>query len=138
MPGLFKNENEESTCGPNPMKYDYLRTSPVRERPKMVAIWGGEYFRDWRKAGCFVLLSLPSSASAAWNGFVLSRWAWAAFGFVAGELLVFAGFISICSGMASSNWGTYFRETEPVRFWLSVAICGLGYVLVMAGMWLGR
>lgn len=37
-------------------------------------------------------------------------------------------FVSVRSGVASSNEGTFFRVREPLRFWVSTAIPALAYI----------
>ena len=120
------------------MKYDHFRCLPVEARPKMIAIWGGEYFTDGRRLKWFLLASAPGLASAITNVVWSSRWKWAIAGMIGTEWLVVAAFTALCSGMASSNWGTYFRISEPIRFWTHVGFMGLAYTLVMAGMWVGK
>jgi hypothetical protein len=58
-------------------------------------------------------------------------------------VLVFGGtisvvlFVDLLSGIASSNIGTYLRRTEPVRYWISVAVVTLVYLaLSIAGYWM--
>lgn len=36
-------------------------------------------------------------------------------------------FVFLSSGMSSSNSGTYFRKTEPVRFWADIGLLSAGY-----------
>lgn len=85
-------------------------------------------FREWRTLRWFFALSIPvvGSAFAVWmhgHGF------WRAAGLL---LLGFAVstvlFISLCSGMASSNFGTYFRKTEPLRYWADVVLLSVAYI----------
>jgi hypothetical protein len=82
-----------------------------------------------------VLLPVLSSAGAAW---VRGR--------AAGEVVLLLAigvvvsvilFVVLCSGVSSSNWGTYSRRSEPVRYWLDVGILCLAYVgLCLAGYWM--
>ena len=39
-------------------------------------------------------------------------------------------YVAVCSGMVSSNHGTYFKDREPVRFWLSTGVCGVIYLVL--------
>ena len=119
------------------MKYDYLRKIPVNERPKMIASWEKGFFANKKHLTWLLIFTLPGLFSAAWNGFILSRWAWASFGFVGTEFMIITGFAALCSGMSSSNWGTYFRDLEPFNFWLDMMFFAGGYILVMIGMWVG-
>lgn len=119
------------------MKYDYLKDVPVRSRPKMLSVWGKAFFTDSKRVRWLVLASFPGVASAIWNA-ILSRWVWALFGLVLSQVLVLIGFTTICSGMASSNWGTYFRSSEPGRYWAEVVFIVGAYAFVMTGMWMGK
>ncbi len=103
----------------------------------MLSVWEKTFFTDCRRVRWLVLASLPGVASAIWNA-VLSRWIWALFGLVLTEALVLVGFTTLCSGMASSNWGTYFRASEPVRYWTDVVIIAGFYAFAMTGMWIGK
>lgn len=119
------------------MKYDYLREVKAENRPKMVACWDKKYFKKKNYMILLILYSLPGMVSALWNAFGLARWAWASFGAAASELLVLIGFNAFCSGMSSSNRGTYFRDLEPFDFWLDMMFIIGGYVFVIIGMWIG-
>lgn len=113
-----------------------LRQVPVRERPRMIAALprGWLYFRSWRTLRWFVLLCLPGigSALAVW---LRGHGLWQALGlWVLGFAAAILIFVDFCSGMASSNIGTYFRESEPVRFWTSVGLlCAVYTALCCAG-----
>ena len=44
-------------------------------------------------------------------------------------------FVFLCSGMSSSNTGTYLRSREPVRFWAEIGLLGAAYIaLSCAGL----
>jgi len=45
--------------------------------------------------------------------------------------------ISIASGFSSTNTGTNFRDSEPVRFWADNCITGGGVLICCLGAWLG-
>jgi hypothetical protein len=54
--------------------------------------------------------------------------------FVLGGAFAAAAFLDVCGGVTSSNWGTYYREQEPVRYWISVGVSAAMYlVLSVAG-----
>ena len=110
--------------------HDYLKDIPVTERPKMVPLFpsGASCFRAWRSLRWFLALLLPitGSAVAYWLrkheiGFIL-------FICIVGALVAACLFVALCSGMASSNWGTHFRQTEPIRYWLQIVVMGIAYV----------
>ena len=69
-----------------------------------------------------------ASASALWfrkqeTGFVLLL------GLIGVTVTAFL-FVFLCSGIASSNWGTHFRRREPVRYWLQVVVIAAAYIFV--------
>jgi hypothetical protein len=91
---------------------------------------GWRYFSTWRTLRWFLALSLPpiGSAVAVWmhgHGFWQAAGVWL-FGFVISIPL----FVSLCSGMSSSNKGTYFRRTEPERYWVEIALMVAVYIAV--------
>lgn len=104
----------------------------------MLSVWEKEYFLNWRYVRWFIFASVPGLASAIGVAVALSRWKWAILGFVLTELLVYLGFVTLCSGTVSSNLGTHFRSSEPIRYWIGVSVILAGYVLVMAGIWIGK
>lgn len=110
--------------------HDDLRSVPFEQRPKFLPVFprGWVYFRSWRTARWFLAMQVPvvaSVAAAVVRGLPYSGVAvLAALGLVVTALL----FVTVLSGMASSNTGTYFRDREPVRFWQHVAVLGIGYV----------
>jgi hypothetical protein len=88
------------------------------------------YFAAWRRLRWFLLLVLPMlcSTSAVYirgRGMVA-----AACSVVLGVAVAAALFVELCSGMSSSNWGTFYRRREPVRFWLAIAWWGLCYLVI--------
>lgn len=111
--------------------YESLKDMPVARRPKSLELfpWGTPYFRAWRFLRWYLALLLPLAASAAalWlaRGPVQSLVV-----FFGGALVAAALFVEVCSGMASSNWGTHFRQSEPVRYWLQVAVTAVGYLFL--------
>jgi hypothetical protein len=43
-------------------------------------------------------------------------------------------FTTIASGIESSNWGTFFRRREPIRFWIGASMLTLCYAgMCLAG-----
>jgi hypothetical protein len=117
------------------MKYEYLRSVPVEDRPKMIPLWGREYFTHWQSLRWFLLLSIPSLGSTLWNLFALGRWKGPLFGLLVCQYLVAVGFVSMCSDMCSSNWGTHFRSSEPFRFWVGLSVIVFAYTLGMGAIW---
>jgi hypothetical protein len=103
----------------------------------MLSAWEKSYFTGRKRITWFVLASVPGVLSAIWNA-AISRWMWAMIGLVLTEVMVLVGFTTICSGMASSNWGTYFRASEPGRYWTEVLIIAGAYAFAMTAMWIGK
>ena len=120
------------------MKYDHLRQIQPKDRPKSLSIWGKEYFSRWKYLKWFILASIPGITNALVMGFSLNRWQWALFGFAICQYLTIVGFISLCSGTCTSNWGTYFKDKEPWPFWIHMLIISGAYVFVICLMWLGK
>ena len=120
--------------------HDPLQDHPVSERPRMMGALprGWIFFRTWRTLRWFLLLALPSIASAVavWmrgHGYLQAAGLWL-LGFAVAILI----FVFCCSGMSSSNTGTYFRQTEPVRFWSEVVLLSIVYVALCCGGFLWR
>ena len=116
------------------MKYDHLRELPVSERPKMLTpVYCREYLSG--QYLCFLLLLvLPIIANAVIGGVILQQW-WAVLSGVIGLAGVSIFHIAISSGMISSNIGTYFRESEPTRFWISCFFVICAIILPSIGVW---
>jgi len=107
---------------------------PPGSRTRMLPLFpaGAAHFRHWRSLRWFLLLVLPVLAS---SGAALIRgkgFAPALVVLVVGAAAAVALFVVLASGMISSNVGTYFRRTEPVRYWISVAVVVGGYLLLCA------
>lgn len=112
--------------------HEDLKDIPVTERPKMVSLfpWGAPYFRAWRSLRWFLALLAPIVASA----FQLWRHKHGVgvailFGFI-GAWAAATLLVTLCSGMASSNLGTHFRQTEPARYWSQTGFIGAVYLAV--------
>jgi hypothetical protein len=116
--------------------HEHLKSIPVEHRPKMISLFpaGACYFRTWQTFRWFLVLLWPVASSVA-SIYVRKH----AIGVVilvglTGVFVAATLFVDLCSGMASSNWGTYFRETEPRRYWSQVAIvAGIYGALSSAG-----
>lgn len=112
--------------------HENLKDIPTAERPKMLPLfpWGAPYFRAWHSLRWFLLMVTPiiASTSTLWfrkqeTGLVLFL------GLIGAAVTAFL-FVALCSGMASSNWGTHFRRGEPVRYWLQVVVIAAAYIFV--------
>jgi hypothetical protein len=119
-------------------EYEYLRKTPPGERPKFFRLSGKNCFADRKYLLSFLLCSVPGAVSFAWNAAVLYRWKQALLGFVISEFCLVAIFDQLCSGVASSNWGTYFRKTEPIRFWMNIIVLICAYIFILSGIWFGK
>lgn len=90
------------------------------------------YFQEWRTLRWFLLLSLPPLVSGV--SFWLRRHQAGGaifFGFVGVAMDAYL-FTALCSGMTSSNWGTYFRDREPIRYWFEVVLLAAVYLALPA------
>jgi hypothetical protein len=119
--------------------FEEIESVPCAARPRSIPVFPGglRFFRDWKTAKWVLLMLLPvlSSAGAAWVRGRAAREAviLLAVG-VAASVVVF---VMLCSGVSSSNWGTYSRRREPVRYWVDVGLFGLAYIgLCLAGYWM--
>ena len=108
-----------------------LRDMPVADRPKMVSLfpWGTPYFRAWRTLRWFLALLTPIVVSAfqLWrhqHGIGVAIFC----GFI-GVWVAASLFVTLASGMASSNWGTHFRQTEAAQYWMQTAFIGAVYLV---------
>ena len=113
-----------------------LQSVPCEDRPKFLPLFprGWTYFRTWRTARWFMVLLVPIALSVA-ASLVRGRQGWEA-AMLAGLGLAVAAalFVTVSSGMSSSNTGTYFRRREPARFWRDVAILSAAYLgIAVAG-----
>lgn len=82
----------------------------------------------------FIIAWLPCLAAIAWRIGVDKKPGPAIIG-----ALISAGFTivltqSVLAGRVSSNQGTWFRETEPVRYWISMIVLGLIYGLCIVAI----
>lgn len=106
------------------------RNYPVSQRPRNLQFPFAVYFTSWRTLRWYLLLLLPVvvGAIAVWvRG---EGWLGAVGNFVLGAALALALFITLCSGIETSNHGTHFRATEPVRYWLGVTVIATVYFVV--------
>ncbi|MBL8792650.1 MAG: hypothetical protein JNM56_01965 [Planctomycetia bacterium] len=116
--------------------HDQLRSLPCERRPQSIAVFpqGWAYLRSWRTFRWFLLLLAPVVASVV--AIVVRDRPWWGAGLLGllGLAVASALFVTLQSGMSSSNWGTYFRTREPGRYWLDVAILGAAYLgIALAG-----
>jgi hypothetical protein len=103
----------------------------------MLSQWtlGAPSLRKWRTARWFVVLLIPVMASCI---AAIARNLPAVapiFVVLFGTAVAFFLFAAIASGVESSNWGTYFRSREPVRFWIGVAISAIIYASISSAGW---
>lgn len=111
---------------------DDFQRLPVGERPRWIPIFprGLVHFRQWRTARWFLPLQLPillSGTAVVIRGRGLGE---AAILLLLGSAVAAVLFVEVCSGMISSNHGTYFRRQEPIRYWLNIGVIGLAYVVL--------
>jgi hypothetical protein len=89
--------------------------------------WGLSYFRAWRSLRWFLVLLIPVTTSAlvCFRKHETGLSLFVGFG---GAFIAAVIFVELCAGMASSNWGTHFRKSEPIQYWLQVAIAVIVYL----------
>ena len=114
--------------------HEHLKGIPVEQRPKMISLFPGglPYFRAWQSLQWYLALLLPIIGSAISlylhkHGIGVAMTVGLTGAFVAASL-----FVDLCSGMASSNWGTHFREGEPRLYWLHVAVVAMVYLALLS------
>ena len=117
------------------MKYDYLKKLPVNERQKFLGPdWNIKYFRG--RYFFFLLLIITITvfksllAIIYGNGFLVVMLC-----DVIGIPMFIVSHISLISGFISTNTGSYFRETEPIRYWFNIAFLLTGYVFSQIFFW---
>ena len=107
---------------------DEWQNVPCADRPRLPLFPAGlAFFKTWKTLRWFLLLLLPvlSSAAAA----LRQRGLFAATGVLLLGLVVAAVlFVQLCSGVSSSNWGTFYRRREPARYWFAVGWVALFYL----------
>ena len=91
---------------------------------------GLAYFTEWRHLRWFLLCWFPNAISF----FVLlpghHRLGVHVLLAVLSPFFLAAAFVSFRSGVTSSNLGTFFRDREPVRFWISTGVPALAYIVL--------
>lgn len=91
---------------------------------------GAKYFRKWRTFRWFLLMLVPVLSSAL-GAFIRRRGMGVGLSVIVMGLVVAAMlYVDLCSGVSSSNWGTYSRHHEPVRYWFGVGVWTAFYVLI--------
>ncbi len=109
-----------------------LRDMPVADRPKWVPLfpWGTPYFRAWCTVRWFLVMLAPIAVSTfqLWShhhgaGVAMFH------GFI-GAWVSVSLFVTLASGMASSNRGTHFRQTEAAQYWMQTSFIGVVYLVV--------
>lgn len=110
---------------------DWEDTNPA-DRPRSLSLlsYGGIYFRQWRSVRWFFLLLIPALASGAATVFRGVGWFPAIVIAVVAVSVSVVLFVELCSGITSSNWGTYFRRREPIEYWVSVTVLVLSYLAI--------
>ena len=118
-------------------EFEGLDDIPVRERPRSLTMSGDRYFRQWKTVRWFVLLMIPVAASGA-AGFVRDGTFLGGAMLAMGTAVAYLLFLTLCSGGVSSNTGTYFRSTEPIRYWLNVIALAVAYLFPCLAGWFGE
>ncbi len=117
------------------MKYNYLKKLPFKERQKFLGPdWNKKYFQG--RYLFFVLLIVAITVFNSLLAIICEK------GFlvillcdVIGLPMFIVTHISIISGFISTNTGSYFRETEPIRYWFNTTLPLIGYVFSQIFFW---
>lgn len=137
----MKNRQKvEKENRPTEKKVDLLeaqRSLPVSERMKRISVvsWEKGYYAEWRKVRWFILLLAPVAAGAL-RRLLAAKYGLGLLGFLLGSGFTLILYFALLRGGVSSNKGTYFRTTEPVRFWLDILFVTAFYLLALYGLWL--
>ena len=116
-------------------KYDHLKQLPVAQRPKNIALNFSKAYYNKSRLVWLVLPLLTFIGNAAAAGMLQPSW-WQLLPTVIGSLGIILIYNDLCRGFASSNVGTYFRDTEPMRYWLSILVPCLITTMVAILVWL--
>lgn len=84
--------------------------------------------RFWK---CFSAAWIPCLAAIAWRIGTTGQHAPALIGALVSAGLTLVITQSALTQCVSSNHGTWFRETEPVRYWISMTVLGLVYGFII-------
>ena len=105
---------------------------PPRAQPLFPDGW--VHFKRWRTLRWFCLLLLPlgPSVAAAWGRAGVKT---AVILGLLGVAVAAALFVTLASGVTSSNWGTFDRGREPRRYWEGACLLMLFYAGLCAAGW---
>ena len=115
-------KNSEFKRSVTKMKYDKLKELPVKERPRMLAPdWNIKYFQ-----GRYFFPVLIIAIISIINGILSVLYSKSLFIIlfcnIIGIPAVLLTHLSICSGFSSCNTGSYFKATEPIRYWINTGL----------------
>ena len=82
----------------------------------------------------FIASIFPVIVNGILGGIINQTW-WAILAIFIGSAGMLVFHMAVSSGMASSNIGTYFRDSEPVRFWISTLGVLIVVLLPGIGLW---
>lgn len=105
---------------------------PPSDRPRhavqsLPGVW--PYYQRWSTLRWFLLLLVPPLAAAGYAVWVSGNLISAGL-FLLGAANAAVLFKGFCSGYSSSNWGLYFRKTEPISYWLGMGVWVFTYVFL--------
>ena len=106
-----------------------IRNMPVSKRPTMIPLFptGARYFQSWRSVRWFILMLIPIWSSAIAAAVRKQSIMMMILICLIGSGFTAILFVSYCSEMISSNLGTYFKKTEPIRYWLQIIVLVIIY-----------
>lgn len=129
---MSKRRQQAAHLAAMPDEMEIWKRSRVFDRPKSVNLFprATPYFREWKTLRWILLLALPSAASGIAMAARMPYIGGALFIWLSGAMMDVMLIAAVCSGMTSSNWGMYFRDREPARYWLGVTIIAVVYAAV--------
>lgn len=86
----------------------------------------------WRTLRWYVLLFIPHAAADVHLGMRAHSALTTVFMIIVGALLAAVIVTDLCTGVTSSNWGTYLRARQPARYWCSLLVSTLFYLGMIA------
>lgn len=117
------------------MKYDYLKKISVKERQRMLGPdWNIKYFQGCYLFSVLLIISITIINSIFAVSYGKSIFV-VCFCNLIGIPVAIVAHLSIFSGFISCNTGSYFRETEPIRFWFNNCFPLFGYVFSQLAIW---
>lgn len=124
----------DSSSEPNESRE--IEETPVEFRSELsVFPRGWVFFRRWGTLRWYLLM-LVLPASGLVGAWLRGQMVGGVIIFGMGALVGAVAFVFLNSGTSSSNWGTFTRAREPMRFWVDVVILVAIYVAISLVGWI--